>query len=246
MQKINFLFILILIISVNVHADNKIPIEKLVCYGESTGIDISPDGKFYAALIPSGEVSCDITTPEEDVAVPILVVVNLETMETKQYSGTKINSRVSRASFLNNETLLINRSCARGAGTSGTVDCYTLYGLNVVTGKTEALIQAKQTKSGQGIRYPMLFDSMPQFPNKIIITLIGCLNIQEDIEIYIGLILKQKEQQKLQRCQILQMSNLDLGLLIMMVRQEVLQPLMTKIRTTNQTLIKMVFLHMYI
>ena len=171
MQKINYLFMLILIMSVNSYADNKIPIEKLVCYGESTGIDISPDGKFYAALIPSGEVSCDITTPEEDVAVPILVVVNLETMETKQYSGTKINSRVDGASFLNNETLLISRSCARGAGTSGTVDCYTLYGLNVITGKTEPLIQAKQTKSGQGIRYPRLFDSMPQFPNKIIITL---------------------------------------------------------------------------
>ena len=158
--------------------DEKIPLDKLICYGTSTGIDISPNGKFYAALVPSGDVSCDITTPEEDVAVPILVVANLETMETKQYSGTSINTRVSSASFINNDTLLITRSCARGAGTSGTVDCYSLYGLNVETGKREALIQAKQTKSGQGVRYPSLFNSMPHYPNKIIKELLKLLKFQ--------------------------------------------------------------------
>ena len=121
-------------------------------------------------MIPSGDVTCDITTPEEDVAVPILVVINLETMEKKQYSGTSLNSRISSATFINNDTLLVNRSCDRGAGSTGTVDCYTLYGLNVETGKREALIQAKQTSTGQGVRYPRLFDSMPQYPNKIIIT----------------------------------------------------------------------------
>ena len=154
-----------------VESDERIPLDKLICYGTGTGVSVSPDGKYFAAMIPSGDVTCDITTPEEDVAVPILVVINLETMEKKQYSGTSLNSRISSATFINNETLLVNRSCARGAGSSGTVDCYTLYGLNVVTGKREALIQAKQTSSGQGVRYPSLFDTMPQYPNKIIITI---------------------------------------------------------------------------
>ena len=154
-----------------VESDERIPLDKLICYGTGTGVSVSPDGKYFAAMIPSGDVTCDITTPEEDVAVPILVVINLETMEKKQYSGTSLNSRISSATFINNETLLVNRSCARGAGSSGTVDCYTLYGLNVVTGKREALIQAKQTSSGQGVRYPSLFDVMPQYPNKIIITM---------------------------------------------------------------------------
>ena len=173
-KSFNTQFLLLLLASltaVGIQSNDKIPLDKLICYGTSTGLDISPNGKFYAALIPSGDVSCDITTPEEDVAVPILVVANLETMETKQYSGTKINTRVSSASFINNETLLITRSCERGAGTTGTVDCYTLYGLNVETGKREALIQAKQTSRGQGVRYPSLFNSMPHYPNKIIITL---------------------------------------------------------------------------
>ena len=172
-KSFNTQFLLLLLASltaVGIQSNDKIPLDKLICYGTSTGLDISPNGKFYAALIPSGDVSCDITTPEEDVAVPILVVANLETMETKQYSGTKINTRVSSASFINNETLLITRSCERGAGTTGTVDCYTLYGLNVETGKREALIQAKQTSRGQGVRYPSLFNSMPHYPNKIIIT----------------------------------------------------------------------------
>ena len=172
MKKINLLMVFAFLFSTNfVESDERIPLDKLICYGTGTGVSVSPDGKYFAAMIPSGDVTCDITTPEEDVAVPILVVINLETMEKKQYSGTSLNSRISSATFINNETLLVNRSCARGAGSSGTVDCYTLYGLNVVTGKREALIQAKQTSSGQGVRYPSLFDVMPQYPNKIIITM---------------------------------------------------------------------------
>lgn len=157
--------------SSSLDSQEKIPLEKLICYGEGTGVSVSPDGKYFAAMIPSGDVSCDITEPEEDVAVPVLVVINLETMEKKQYSGTSLNTRISSASFINNDTLLVSRSCDRGAGSSGTVDCYSLYGINVVTGKREALIRAKQTSTGQGVRYPSLFDSMPQYPNKIIITM---------------------------------------------------------------------------
>ena len=51
-------------------------------------------------MVPSGEVSCDITDPEEDLAVPVLVVINLETMEPKLYSGTQINNRVTSATSL--------------------------------------------------------------------------------------------------------------------------------------------------
>ena len=172
MKKLNLMMVFAMLFSINlIESNERIPLEKLICYGTGTGVSMSPDGKYFAAMIPSGDVNCDITTPEEDVAVPILVVINLETMEKKQYSGTSLNSRISSATFINNEMLLVNRSCDRGAGSSGTVDCYSLYGINVVTGEREPLIRAKQTSTGQGVRYPSLFDVMPQYPNKIIITM---------------------------------------------------------------------------
>ena len=54
-----------------VESDERIPLDKLICYGTGTGVSVS-DGKFFAAMIPSGDVTCDITTPEEDVAVQYL------------------------------------------------------------------------------------------------------------------------------------------------------------------------------
>ena len=153
MKKLNLMMVFAMLFSINlIESNERIPLEKLICYGTGTGVSMSPDGKYFAAMIPSGDVNCDITTPEEDVAVPILVVINLETMEKKQYSGTSLNSRISSATFINNEMLLVNRSCDRGAGSSGTVDCYSLYGINVVTGEREPLIRAKQTSTGQGVR----------------------------------------------------------------------------------------------
>ena len=82
-------FYLLALSAVSIEA-KQIPLEKLICYGEGSSVSISPDGKFYASMVPSGEVSCDITDPEEDLAVPVLVVINLETMEPKLYSGTQI------------------------------------------------------------------------------------------------------------------------------------------------------------
>ena len=124
-------FYLLALSAVSIEA-KQIPLEKLICYGEGSSVSISPDGKFYASMVPSGEVSCDITDPEEDLAVPVLVVINLETMEPKLYSGTQINNRVTSATFLNNEQLLIRRSCQVGAGDQFNADCYSLYVLSLI------------------------------------------------------------------------------------------------------------------
>ena len=163
-------FYLLALGAVSIEA-KQIPLEKLICYGEGSSVSISPDGKFYASMVPSGEVSCDITDPEEDLAVPVLVVINLETMEPKLYSGTQINNRVTSATFLNNEQLLIRRSCQVGAGDQFNADCYSLYVLDVTTGKRELILAAKQTSRGQGARIPQLFDVMPQYPNKVLVTI---------------------------------------------------------------------------
>jgi len=40
--------------------DGMIPIEKLVCYGQGTGFDLSPSGDYVASMVPVDENKCDI------------------------------------------------------------------------------------------------------------------------------------------------------------------------------------------
>ena len=50
----------VLIISNFSFANEQIPLEKLFCYGESSGGSLSPSGRYYAAMVPSSAVDCSI------------------------------------------------------------------------------------------------------------------------------------------------------------------------------------------
>ena len=59
MKKIKLFLIFWNIFSVNfVESQERIPLDKLICYGTGTGVSLSPDGKFFAAMVPSGDVTC--------------------------------------------------------------------------------------------------------------------------------------------------------------------------------------------
>ena len=156
----------LLSISFFTFADEQIPLEKLFCYGESSGGSLSPSGRYYAAMVPSSEVNCSIDNPADNEVISVLIVIDLENdMESKQMSGTSMNARIGNFSWLNDEQLLIQRSCM-----ADYLDCNSLYTLNVNTGKQGTLLKVKSSKSGDGIKYGAVFDLMPQFKNKILVT----------------------------------------------------------------------------
>ena len=146
--------------------DEQIPLEKLFCYGESSGGSLSPSGRYYAAMVPSSAVDCSIDKPADNESISVLIVIDLENgLESKQMSGTSMNARIGTFSWLNDEQLLIQRSCM-----ADYLDCNSLYTLNVDTGKRDTLLKVKSSKSGDGIKYGAVYNLMPKFKNKILVT----------------------------------------------------------------------------
>ena len=148
-----------------------IPLEKLLCGGSASGGTLSPSGRYYAAMVPSTPPTCSIDEPEDDEMINVLVVIDLEDgMKAKRLSGTSMNARVSSFTWLNDKTLYITRAFDYQAGTSMNVDSYSLYTIDRDGKNLKALYKAKQSKSG-GIKFPRMVDTLPQFPNKVLISI---------------------------------------------------------------------------
>ena len=148
-----------------------IPLEKLLCGGSASGGTLSPSGRYYAAMVPSTPPKCSIDEPEDDEMINVLVVIDLEDgMKAKRLSGTSMNARVSSFTWLNDKTLYITRAFDYQAGTSMNVDSYSLYTIDRDGKNLKALYKAKQSKSG-GIKFPRMVDTLPQFPNKVLISI---------------------------------------------------------------------------
>ena len=155
----------------NFLAAEPIPLEKLLCGGETSGGTLSPSGRYYAAMVPSTPPKCSIDEPEDDEMIKVLVVIDLEDgMKAKRLSGTSMNARVSSFSWLNDKTLFITRAFDYQAGTSMNVDSYSLYTIDRDGKNLKALYKAKQSKSG-GIKFPRMVSTLPQFPNKVLISI---------------------------------------------------------------------------
>tara|TARA_B100000965_G_scaffold406188_1_gene443812 strand:- start:169 stop:2244 length:2076 start_codon:yes stop_codon:yes gene_type:complete len=167
---LSFLFLITFTFN-NFLAAEPIPLEKLLCGGETSGGTLSPSGRYYAAMVPSTPPKCSIDEPEDDEMIKVLVVIDLEDgMKAKRLSGTSMNARVSSFSWLNDKTLFITRAFDYQAGTSMNVDSYSLYTIDRDGKNLKALYKAKQSKSG-GIKFPRMVSTLPQFPNKVLISI---------------------------------------------------------------------------
>jgi len=167
---LSFLFLISLTFNNFLEAE-PIPLEKLLCGGETSGGTLSPSGRYYAAMVPSSPPKCSIDEPEDDEMIKVLVVIDLEDgMKAKRLSGTSMNARVSSFSWLNDKTLFITRAFDYQAGTSMNVDSYSLYTIDRDGKNLKALYKAKQSKSG-GIKFPRMVSTLPQFPNKVLISI---------------------------------------------------------------------------
>ena len=145
-----------------------IPIEKLVCYGQGLSQSLSPSGKYYAAMVPIKENVCDIkdlTMAELRKADRVLVVTDIDTMESKAISGTTIGSSVDGYTWLTDDVLLAYRFDRES------LDDASIYTVTRDGKETKRLIEAKFWKNKPGAQYPSVFRTFPKFPNKIMITL---------------------------------------------------------------------------
>jgi dipeptidyl aminopeptidase/acylaminoacyl peptidase len=108
---------------------------------------------------------------KKDRIVDVLVVIDLEDgMKAKRFSGTALNARVGGFRWLNDETLYVRRSFDYQMGDKSNPDLFSLYTLDINTGKRETLYKATRGKSG-GFLYPRLVSVLPQFKNKVLVSI---------------------------------------------------------------------------
>ena len=115
LQGLSFAVLMLTITTFTLDASAKnemIPIEKLVCYGQGTGFDLSPSGDYVAAMVPVDENKCDIedlSDQQLSQSRAVLVVTNIKTGEAKVLSGTSVTTAVASFEWLNNDQLLLTR-----------------------------------------------------------------------------------------------------------------------------------------
>ena len=167
--------------TLDVSANEQIPIEKLVCYGKGTNQALSPSGDYYAAMVPVDKNICDIKDESDQEAMStkrVLVVTDLATMTPKVISGTTAGSAVSDFAWINDETLLVSRDGR------ASLDSASIYTVKRDGTDTKLLIAAKQFKNKPGLEIPFVYSIFPKFPNKILITINRNSNYREYRDLY--------------------------------------------------------------
>jgi len=77
-------------ISMFINADAKIPVEHFWCESAMTSGTLSPNGKYFAAMVPASGPQCSISADEDDQSQRVLLVINLETNTPQVLSGTAV------------------------------------------------------------------------------------------------------------------------------------------------------------
>jgi hypothetical protein len=98
---------------------------------------LSPNGKYFAAMVPASGAQCAIEEDDDPQAARVLLVIDLETNTPTVLSGTKSNARLVGFSWLSNSRISFYRQPSRG------VDTYSLWAINIDGTKPKLLVPGK-------------------------------------------------------------------------------------------------------
>ena len=123
-------------------SDNLIPIEYFACASNQNSFNISPDGKHMLIINTIKDNECDIMQDksqpvEDDFYMRGLLLLNLETMETKQISRGTAEDGVSSAGWLNNERIWYRPRYKQGQG----IKSIAVFGVNLDGSKRKLIRQ---------------------------------------------------------------------------------------------------------
>jgi len=123
-------------------SDNLIPIEYFACASNQNSFNISPDGKHMLIINTIKDNECDIMQDksqpvEDDFYMRGLLLLNLETMETKQISRGTAEDGVSSAGWLNNDRIWYRPRYKQGQG----IKSIAVFGVNLDGSKRKLIRQ---------------------------------------------------------------------------------------------------------
>ena len=163
MKKTLFLFtFLIAVLSVDAHSNEKIPLQHFFCDSAMTSGTLSPDGKYFASMVPASGAKCAIEEIDDPQAARVLLVIDLETNKPTVLSGTKGKSRLTGFTWISNTRIAFFRQPEAG------LDAYSMWAINVDGTKPKELVPGKWEDS-----YPTgarLLDRMKDDENHILVS----------------------------------------------------------------------------
>ena len=113
------------VFSNNTFTKEQIPVQHFFCDSAMTSGTLSPNGKYFAAMVPASGGKCAIEEDDDPQAARVLLVIDLETNTPSVLSGTKGKSRLVGFQWLNNSRIAFYRQPSRG------VDTYSMWAINI-------------------------------------------------------------------------------------------------------------------
>ena len=126
--------------TLNVDANDNIPIEHFWCESAMTSGSLSPNGKYFATMVPASGPKCAISSNDNDgdtQSPRVLLVVNLENNTSQQLSGTSSGARILWFTWLSNSRIAFYRQPQAG------LDAYSMWAINIDGTKPKLLVPGK-------------------------------------------------------------------------------------------------------
>ena len=133
-KLITFLTISIFFVSFESISDENIPLQHFFCDSAMSGGTLSPNGKYFAAMVPASGPKCAIEEDDDPQGARVLLVIDLETNTPNVLSGTRSKARLVGFQWLNNERIAFYRQPTRGT------DTYSLWAINIDGTKPKLLV----------------------------------------------------------------------------------------------------------
>ena len=119
------------------NAENKIPVEHFWCESAMNNGTLSPNGRYFAAMVPATGPNCSISDEEEGQSPRVLLVIDLETNTPNVLSGTRSGSKIVWFQWISNSRIAFYRDAQAG------LDAYSLWAINIDGTKPKLLVEGK-------------------------------------------------------------------------------------------------------
>lgn len=134
-MKNKFLLALITVFIGNIYAKDLPPVELFFCDSAMRGGSLSPDGQYFAALVPANGAVCSIEGTEDTAGTPVLLVIDLKTQTPKLLSGTQSSNRIGYFFWMSNSRIGFSRVTNNGG-----LDGNSLWAVNIDGSKMKELV----------------------------------------------------------------------------------------------------------
>ena len=134
-MKNKLLLTLVALSILNLQSKDLPSVESFFCDSAMRSGSLSPDGNYFAALVPANGAVCSIEGAEETAGTPVLLVIDLKTQTQKLLSGTQSSNRIGYFFWMSNSRIGFSRITRNGG-----LDGNSLWAVNIDGTKMKELV----------------------------------------------------------------------------------------------------------